>query len=101
LDIFIPNLNLAFEFHGEQHFQEITSGGFSPLEFQKFRDLEKIQLCEKHAIKLIIIPYWWDNNIETLVATILREYPGILKHMIDPNNVEPMRGGITYSIGVI
>jgi len=78
LDIFLPKLNLGFEFHGEQHFLEIPSAGFIPLYDRKSRDAEKIRTCTEFGIKLIIIPYWWDNKMESLTATICRELPGVM-----------------------
>ena len=64
-DIFLLNKNIAIEYHGKQHYEDIPSG-FSPVELFKDRDEEKIKLCEQYGIKLVIIPYWWDNNLNSL-----------------------------------
>ena len=71
-DIFIPKLNLAFEYHGEQHYEDIPKA-FGPLEMFKFRDNEKIKLCNENGIKLIIIPHSWDNSLEILSQIINKE----------------------------
>jgi len=77
LDLFIPKLNLAFEYQGEHHYEENPKGGFGSFESQQFRDQKKKQICSEHGIELIIIPYWWENKIESLKSTIFKEYPNI------------------------
>ena len=68
-DIFLIHKNIAIEYHGKQHFEDIPSG-FSPLELYQSRDIEKEKLCKKFNIQLIIIPYWWDNTLDSLRTTI-------------------------------
>ena len=68
-DIFLIKRNIAIEYHGIQHYEDIPSG-FSPLEIHQFRDSEKEELCSKYGIQLIVIPYWWNNKIDTLRATL-------------------------------
>lgn len=76
LDIFIPKYNLGFEYHGEHHYKDIPA--FGHLDMQQTRDNEKIALCEKYNVKLIVIPYWWDGELDSLSNTIEKVYPGIL-----------------------
>ena len=68
-DVFMMQRKIAFEYHGEQHYEDLPSG-FSNLEMYKSRDLEKETLCNKYGIQLIVIPYWWDNKLESLKETI-------------------------------
>ena len=68
-DVFLIQRNIAIEYHGKQHYEEIPST-FAPLEMHKIRDTEKEKLCKQFGIKLIIIPYWWDNNLDSLKNTI-------------------------------
>ena len=68
-DVFLVHKNIAFEYHGKQHYEDVPTG-FSPLELYNNRDKEKKLLCEQFGIQLIIIPYWWDNKIESLQKTI-------------------------------
>jgi hypothetical protein len=59
LDVFIPKLNLAFEYQGIQHFEPIEHwGGKKSLEQGKLRDRTKKTLCEQNNIKLIYIYYY-------------------------------------------
>ena len=68
-DIFLIHKGIAFEYHGKQHYEDMPFA-FSPIELYQSRDNEKIKLCKQYGIHLIIIPYWWDNQLESLLATI-------------------------------
>ena len=71
-DVYIPSLNIAIEYNGEQHYDEMLSG-FAPIETYKTRDFEKLQLCKENNINLIYIPYWWNLNAESLHSFVLRQ----------------------------
>ena len=78
-DVFIVNKNIAFEYHGKQHYEDIPST-FSPLELYVNRDKEKKQLCAANGILLIIIPHWWDNKLTSL-REIVNQHPDFVgKH---------------------
>ena len=64
-DVFLIKRNIAIEYHGQQHYEDIPSV-FSSLEMYKNRDEEKEKLCKQFDIQLIIIPYWWDNKLPSL-----------------------------------
>ena len=68
-DIFMIQRNIAIEYHGRHHYEDIPQA-FSNLETYKNRDIEKEKLCKKHGIQLIVIPYWWDNNLDSLKETL-------------------------------
>ena len=68
-DIYLIHKKIAIEYHGKQHYEDIPSG-FAPLEMNKIRDIEKQKLCSKYGIQLIIIPYWWDNKLDSLKETL-------------------------------
>ena len=68
-DIFMIKRNVAIEYHGKQHYEDIPQA-FSNVETYKQRDFEKQKLCETYGIQLIVIPYWWDNKIESLRETL-------------------------------
>jgi hypothetical protein len=85
LDVFIPNLSLAFEYHGIQHYNHHFKYG-NPTE-QQTRDKEKEQACKREGITLITIPFWWDNARASLVATILKFYPVAIS---DPGTATPI-----------
>ena len=68
-DIFLVERNIAIEYHGIQHYED-TPHGFAPLEMYQNRDKEKERISLKHGIHLVVIPYWWDNKIDSLQNTI-------------------------------
>ena len=69
-DIFLIGKNIAVEYHGKQHYEDIPSYGYAPFELYTKRDAEKISICEEFGILLIVIPYWWDNTLQSLKTTI-------------------------------
>ena len=68
-DIFLVGKNIAFEYHGQQHYEEIASA-FAPMEMYQYRDKEKALLCKNFGIQLVVIPYWWDNTLTSLKVKI-------------------------------
>ena len=72
-DVFILSKKIAFEYHGKQHYEDIPSA-FAPLEMYQFRDEEKEKICKQFGIQLIVIPYWWDNHIDSLTKTIQNKF---------------------------
>ena len=68
-DVFLVSRNIAIEYQGKQHYEDIPAN-FAPLEMYKYRDDEKERICKDFGIQLIIIPYWWDNHIDSLKETI-------------------------------
>jgi len=69
-DIFIPSLSLAFEYNGEYHYK------FVPIHHVKInlqtvqqRDKQKELICRNSGITLVVIPYWWDQTIESIIHT--------------------------------
>ena len=68
-DVFLSDKKIAFEYHGKQHYEDIPSG-FAPLYFYQQRDFEKQKVCEENNITLVIVPYWWDNEIDSLKTFI-------------------------------
>lgn len=57
-DIYIPQIKLALEYQGQQHFFAITAwGGEKALEKVKQRDAKKVELSKKLGIKLLIVDY--------------------------------------------
>lgn len=69
LDGFNDELNIAFEYHGIQHY--IIDGFFIKTEEQlnkrKNDDLLKIKLCKENNVKLIVIPFFKTNNISNIL----------------------------------
>jgi hypothetical protein len=95
LDVFIPTLSLAFEYQGGQHYHHSQIYG-SPVK-QQMRDNEKKEACNLAGISLICIPYWWNEKIESVAATIQVQRPDI-RFATVPNSLPiPDRFSITKS----
>ena len=64
----ISTENLAIEYDGEQHFKPIKYfGGKDKLKKQIKNDVRKNYYCASHNIKLIRIPYWKFDKINTIL----------------------------------
>ena len=85
LDIYLPQEKLAFEYQGEQHFYDYYFSGSKWN--QKQKDIEKRQTCIENGITLIEIPYWWDFEKESLMATIYKQRPELF---LKPINEQPI-----------
>lgn len=72
-DFYIPNKNSCIEFQGKQHYEPSQFGGITieeandNLKGVKKRDLIKSNYCKNNSINLIVIPYWYFNNIEEIL----------------------------------
>jgi hypothetical protein len=72
LDIYMPRLNIAFEYQGQQHYYPIKAwGGEKALEGLQERDSCKIEICEKRGVRLIIIRYT-DSLTESYIRSMLK-----------------------------
>ena len=76
-DFFIPSLNAAIEYDGEQHYYPIDFAGKGEewanenFEITKKRDKNKNDYCESNNIRLLRIPYYKKNEIETIIKDFL------------------------------
>lgn len=74
LDVFIPELNLACEYQGKQHFASIKHfGGESSLQANRERDAIKLDKCTKNGVKLVYF-YYWEEICHELVIKKLSKY---------------------------
>ncbi len=63
LDIFLPQLNVAIEFQGDQHFKSIEFfGGVDGFQSTIERDIRKKKLCKKNKCELICVTSDYDFN---------------------------------------
>jgi len=74
-DIFLPHLNLAIEYQGQQHYEDQNVFGDS--ELRRRQDEKKAELCKKKGVSLVQVPYWWDKRTESLVVTLLEKRPDL------------------------
>ncbi len=59
LDCYCATLKLALEYNGKQHYEFCKKYHKRKQDFldQKSRDKLKLQLCEEHGVRLIVVPY--------------------------------------------
>jgi len=75
-DVFLPKLHLALEYQGLQHYQDVHV--YSPQKLYMERDIAKRRACIGAGISLVEIPYWWDDNKDSLAATISEVRPDLI-----------------------
>ena len=78
-DLFLPKLNIAIEYDGEQHYKPINySGNVEEAELQfeytKRNDKIKNQYCLDNNIALLRIPFWEKDNIKNIIDNFLSTY---------------------------
>jgi len=82
LDIYLPELNLAFEYQGKQHFNEkvmkIISRGSTTLAQQQERDERKRKLCKINGINLIYVKYYEEITLSNILKKLDGGYYGKL-----------------------
>ena len=76
LDFWIPQWNIAIEYQGEHHYYDVYH--VSVRWRQKHRDEEKRMICLSRGITLIEVPYRWDFERSSLIATIRKERKDLL-----------------------
>ena len=73
-DVYIPELNLAIEYQGQQHYVAVDLfGGEEGLKRTKQRDKEKLQLSKINGVDIIYFSYK-ENLTEKLVQNRLKKY---------------------------
>jgi len=75
LDAFLPESSLAFEYQGEQHFEQLPVYGAAKERI--VRDEKKSALCQSKGISLIAVPYWWNKNRAALLASLIAVRPDL------------------------
>ena len=74
-DFYLPQHNICIEYDGALHYESIEHfGGDDKLEETQIRDKIKTKHCKKHKIKLIRIPYWDFDRIESILEEILNKF---------------------------
>ncbi|WP_017472760.1 hypothetical protein [Amphibacillus jilinensis] len=72
LDVYIPDLKIAFEYQGLQHDQPVEFfGGEEAFKKNQERDKRKFNLCKRHGVKIIYVREGYDFKED--VARVLDE----------------------------
>lgn len=72
LDGYNKDLNLAFEYQGEQHYYFIKKMHHTKEKFKRRIELDEIKIhdCKNKDINLLVIPYWVSKSDENLISYI-------------------------------
>jgi hypothetical protein len=66
IDVFVPNLKLAFEYQDPYHYTPTWFGDRS-LDVIQQRDFEKALMMKELGITLVVVPCWWDKSFSRTV----------------------------------
>lgn len=67
-DFYLQEQRVAIEYDGIQHFEPVKIfGGIEQFKIQQRNDCFKTEYCNKNNIRLIRIPYWEFENIESIL----------------------------------
>ncbi len=84
LDGYCEELNLAFEYHGIQHYKVVKHFQMTQedLLVRQANDSLKRELCQKKGVQLIEIPYWIElSNIQDFILSECRKQQIYLKNL--------------------
>jgi len=79
-DIYIPALKIIFEYHGFQHYYDHFM--FGDVKSLKGRDRERTAICAYHDISYLEVPYWWQNDKESIIAIVYKIRPDIVPNPV-------------------
>jgi len=91
LDIYLPDLNLAFEYQGAQHYEQLDVYG--DVKQRMSRDSDKADRCAALGISLVAIPHWWDKQRPQLLAALLALRPDLFQVHLKAFLDEAKQGG--------
>lgn len=77
LDCYNESLMLAVEYNGRQHYSVVPQfhkNGRKDLNYSKYKDALKKQLCAKHGVHLIVVPFTQFYNIEHFLEEKVKEW---------------------------
>jgi len=75
-DIYVPALNIIVEYHGYQHYHSHILFG-DAISHQE-RDKERRATCAYYSISYLEVPYWWQHDKESVIASISQLRPDIV-----------------------
>jgi len=75
LDVYVPGLCLAVEYHGEHHFR--SSSMFGRPDRQRLLDQRKRMQCVSLGITLLELDFRWDLSLQRLLSAILATRPDL------------------------
>jgi len=93
LDVFLPEIGLAFEYQDAQHFEQI--GVYGEANDRIVRDETKAMHCRAQGVTLIAVPYWWNKKRPALLEAIFAERPDLYSRQLKASMAEALRGTVS------
>eukprot|EP00026_Physarum_polycephalum_P002177 Phypoly_transcript_02182.p1 GENE.Phypoly_transcript_02182~~Phypoly_transcript_02182.p1 ORF type:complete len:962 (+),score=179.47 Phypoly_transcript_02182:307-2886(+) len=88
IDVYLPKLKLGFEYQDPHHYFHAHFGSSTLQEYQE-RDQRKKKIADYRGITIINVPFWWNWDAKSLVASIKGKRPDLLVH-VDTRDVAPL-----------
>eukprot|EP00026_Physarum_polycephalum_P003577 Phypoly_transcript_03590.p1 GENE.Phypoly_transcript_03590~~Phypoly_transcript_03590.p1 ORF type:complete len:736 (+),score=72.25 Phypoly_transcript_03590:158-2365(+) len=76
IDLWVKRLHICFEFQDSYHY---ATTWYSQVPFESIRqkDYIKQHLLQEKEETLVVVPFWWQGDVESLAATIVFQRPDI------------------------
>jgi very-short-patch-repair endonuclease len=71
-DFYLPEMNMCIEYDGEHHFEENEYFGEGNLDYIRENDRIKNEFCQINNIKMIRVPFYDYEKIETILEVLNR-----------------------------
>eukprot|EP00026_Physarum_polycephalum_P021620 Phypoly_transcript_24980.p1 GENE.Phypoly_transcript_24980~~Phypoly_transcript_24980.p1 ORF type:complete len:172 (+),score=27.54 Phypoly_transcript_24980:42-518(+) len=91
LDVWIPQLNIAFEFQDAYHYVPTWYNHISHEVVSK-NDNVKRDIVQQKEITFVVVPCWWDGSTESLEATMHFHRPDLVPNYGIPVHMNPPAG---------
>jgi len=75
-DIYVPALNIIFEYQGYQHYYDHCM--FGDVNCTEELDRQKRLVCAEQNISYLAVPYWWQRDKESVIAIIKHIRPDLI-----------------------
>eukprot|EP00026_Physarum_polycephalum_P000399 Phypoly_transcript_00400.p1 GENE.Phypoly_transcript_00400~~Phypoly_transcript_00400.p1 ORF type:complete len:1105 (+),score=129.94 Phypoly_transcript_00400:31-3345(+) len=102
IDIWVPNLNICFEFQDEYHYSTTWYSHVSLESVQQKDGLKQSSVSQK-GFSLVRVPFWWDGSVDRLAASIQFVRPDLISETftspIALNHYGPAESGHVPDIG--
>ena len=86
LDFFIPDLSLAIEYQGEQHFRPVERfGGEAGFRGAQLRDRRKRQLCRENGVRLVYFTHAEELSVERVEKKLREFLPPASSRLLEGN----------------
>ena len=86
LDRYYPDLKLAFEFNGQNHYEYIPFIHDSKEEFEYYQECDRVkkQLCKEHGITLVEVKYNFRIDEDSIKFDIKKQNRQLYEFLFQP-----------------